>query len=363
MGTWGVKLNDNDISCDLIDMCNDVYAWLPIEEANTKIKNEYQDIINSNNDDYDRACFWLTYADWKWKHGILDEETKATAISLINNNAGLDPWVEEGSEIDIKKRIKVLNELKEKLLSPQPAVSIKKRKNSKPKHAPGDIIIFRTSEDKSFWEIPVLPIHYYYEDQSLNSFIVTELDPSIDLVSKYVALLCVGTKKIPCSVYLPNICVETSIYALYDYLGKEKPTTQALQTCGFLPDINRTLSSDSGMAKTTSAEWSYVFYFVNTKFNLSKVNKLESIDTIHDYHEFLRFHSCFNKKSYPLSVDFFCSFDGVFSSHFSQLTYLELKEQAVDNLLDEKILNPKLLSPSEIDTLYNRFRLSKKRVQ
>lgn len=360
MGTWGVKLNDNDISRDLIDMCNDVYAWLPIEEANIKILNEYQDIINSDDDDYDRVCFWLTYADWKWKHGILDEETKIAAISLINNNAGLEPWLEEGSDADVRKRIKSLDDLKEKLLSPQPAVNIKKRKSSKPKHAPGDIIIIRTSEDKSFWEIPVLPIHYYYEDQSLNSFTVTDLDPPIDLVSKYLALLCVGSQKIPCSVYLPDICVETSVYALYDYLGKEKPTVEALQACGFLPELNRTLSSDSGRARTTSAEWSYMFYFIHTKFNLSKANKLESIDTIHDYNEFLRFHSCFKRKTYPLSVDFYCSFDGVFSGHFSQLTYLRLKNQTVDNLLDENISNPKLLSPSEINILYSRFRLSRK---
>ena len=47
MGAWGTGLYSNDISCDVRDMCDEVYPLVGIEKATELIFKEFNEIINS----------------------------------------------------------------------------------------------------------------------------------------------------------------------------------------------------------------------------------------------------------------------------------------------------------------------------
>ena len=111
MGSWGTALYSNDTSSDVRDMCNEVYPLVGIEEGTRLILKEYADIVNCDIVDNDYADFWFALADWQWKHGILTDEIKSKAISLLEAHTGIDEW--EGS--DIKKRLAVMDKLLDQL--------------------------------------------------------------------------------------------------------------------------------------------------------------------------------------------------------------------------------------------------------
>ena len=140
MGSWDTALYSNDTSSDVRDMCNEVYPLVGIEKGTQLILEEYADIVNSDIIDNDYADFWFALADWQWKHGILSDEIKNKAISLLEAHTGIDEW--EGA--DIKKRLAIMDKLLNQLKMPQPEIKIHKAKIAKPKHKLGDIIIVRT---------------------------------------------------------------------------------------------------------------------------------------------------------------------------------------------------------------------------
>ena len=47
MGSWGTALYSNDTSSDVLDMCNEVYPLVGIEEGTKLILKEYADKIES----------------------------------------------------------------------------------------------------------------------------------------------------------------------------------------------------------------------------------------------------------------------------------------------------------------------------
>ena len=237
MGSWGTALYSSDTSSDVRDMCNEVYPLVGIEEGTKLILKEYADIVDSDIIDNDYADFWFALADWQWKHGILTDQIKIKAISLLEAHTGIDEW--EGS--DINKRLAVMGKLLDRLKTPQPETKIPKPKIAKPKHKPGDIIIVRTCNKdyeyaETVYNIEVCKYPFVYATEIADK-VPKELYPPYEAYNKYIAILCVGTEKTQHSQYVDGIFDEYSVYAFYDYISDEKPTLEQLQQCGFLPQL------------------------------------------------------------------------------------------------------------------------------
>lgn len=117
MGVWGPNLYQNDIAIDVRDYYKDQL---------TKGKSDYviiQELIKLNENilsDCDEVpVFWFALADIQWSLGRLDDFVKKQALFHIQNKHDLKHWELE-NPAQAKIRIKVLSDLEQKLLSPQP---------------------------------------------------------------------------------------------------------------------------------------------------------------------------------------------------------------------------------------------------
>ena len=145
MGAWGTGLYANDLAEDARTDFNDVFSVKSVEEATKIIIEEYtKDIAD---DDWEElADFWYAFADWQWNKGILQPKVKQAALNLLNRGAGLELWIEEGRQSDIKKRKETLENLRRKLDSPMPPKKKIRNSNIHFRIEPGDIIAVRPNE-------------------------------------------------------------------------------------------------------------------------------------------------------------------------------------------------------------------------
>lgn len=347
MGSWGTALYSNDTSSDVRDTCNEIYPLTNIKEATQIVLKEYSDIANSDIYDNDYADFWFALADWQWKHGILTDEIKNKAISLLEAHTGIDEW--EGS--DIKKRLAVMEKLLCQLKSPQPQVKIPKPKLAKPKHKVGDIIIARTGTKENdpenwIWNIDECIYPFIYSKE-ITDKIHQSLNPPFDAHDKYIAILCVETEKIQHSQYVDGFYDEYSVYAFYDYLNDQKPTIETLKTCGFLPSYLQ-YTDEKGFIEQNG--WQYKFNLLTQNFH-SPQNELQSLEKQFCPCEADRFFKLFERKNYlPDVAGDFQLFDA-FSQFFEVKAQLERSNIKYDNLLEPKIINPDLRTPKEINDI------------
>ena len=192
MGSWGTALYSNDTASDVRDICNEVYPLVGIEEGNRIIMKEFDEIIRSDVIDNDNASFWFALADWQWKHGVLSDDVRVKATALLSDHAGIDEWEEDGTAADVRKRIKVMDELLTQINSPMPPVKIKKARMLKPRHNIGDIVVLRTcSRDhkygEHYWNIDY-PLDEYMYVPEIGKQVSNEFDPPFEAYEKYFAL-------------------------------------------------------------------------------------------------------------------------------------------------------------------------------
>ena len=118
MGTWGVKLYQNDIGLDTKgDLTEYLRKGMSTQEAADKLIESNAAIIESEDDvSHD---FWFAFADTLWQLGRLLPSVRDKAIELID--AGSDQIFREYFDKKLEvKRAAVISELRERLLSPQP---------------------------------------------------------------------------------------------------------------------------------------------------------------------------------------------------------------------------------------------------
>lgn len=109
MGTWGVKLYDDDVALDV----KEEYLKLLKKRKNNK-EATAELISNWDTDNIDDcSVFWIALADTQWNNGSLLEEVKKKAIEIIDNEIDLEKWAYE-SELYIQRK-EELNKLKERL--------------------------------------------------------------------------------------------------------------------------------------------------------------------------------------------------------------------------------------------------------
>lgn len=116
MGAWGAGIFQNDVSDDVkTDYKNRLKIGRSDEEALEEILAEYSDILEEDEDKFD---FWFGLASVMSDLGRLTEETKNTALELIDSGGDLFRF--EDNKSDLKKRKAALEELRGKLLGEQP---------------------------------------------------------------------------------------------------------------------------------------------------------------------------------------------------------------------------------------------------
>ena len=115
MGAWGTKIYQNDISSEVKDdYKNKLKAGKSDEEALNEILYEYDDCIGDSDDRYD---FWFALADTMWTLGRPTNQVKERTLELIDMEDEEGRWE---TEKERKARLKVLEDLKQKLLSEMP---------------------------------------------------------------------------------------------------------------------------------------------------------------------------------------------------------------------------------------------------
>ena len=352
MGSWGTALYSNDTSCDVRDMCNEIYPFARVEEGTRMILEEYADIVNSDVLDNDCANFWFALADWQWKHGILSTEIKAKAISLLKAHTGIEEWEESGSASDVQKRLAVMDKLLRQLELPQPPVKIPKSKVPKAKHRPGDIIVFRTcSKDYEYaetvWNIEECGFTDHYTDE-VASKLPKKLSPPYEAYEKYMAVLCVGTIQEAYSKYLPNVLETRSIYAYYDYISDQKPTLEDLKQCGFLP-LNIRYSDDGDSVGKNA--WTYTFALFAQSFTQKEGGSEQIVNKTCCLDENERFHTLFSQKHYDTEYVLLPNLFAAFSDIYDEKVRLEWIGVELDDLLDANQSNPDLRTPEEINKI------------
>lgn len=244
MGAWGTGLYQDDTTCDIKD---DYITYLRIgmtnEEATKKIIEENDWCFEYEDEG---ALLWFALADTQWKYGRLLDEVKEKAIECIDSGIDLEKWKEEDEKL-YKKRKKVLEELKEKLNSEQPAEKkVTKMTFHRAHWKPGDVLLYQIQNEE-------FKDHKWF--------------------GKYILLKVVGTKKLY-SGSLPRdkYYYEEDIISLYNWIGDEKPDIKMIEKLEIIIlDMNEEFLGDIKKEENKEMEKRIgVFYL--TKKELKKLN-------------------------------------------------------------------------------------------
>lgn len=117
MGTWGVKIFQDDLAKDIKDTYIDsLKQGIDNNEITQNLIKDYVD----NLDEDEISIFWFALADVQWDYGRLAKEVKEKALYYLNIGIDLKRWKEETTEKEYVKRKKVLEDLEKKLKSELP---------------------------------------------------------------------------------------------------------------------------------------------------------------------------------------------------------------------------------------------------
>jgi hypothetical protein len=145
MGSWGPKLYQDDVAQDIRDQYKDLLKRGKTSEDITNLLiKEYGEMID---DIDDGPIFWFVLADVQWECGRLLESVKEMAIQWIEKGTDQQRWIDENPK-EAKIRVKVLDELKEKLKSQQPTEKkVSQHKIYKCEWEIGDVFAYRIESD------------------------------------------------------------------------------------------------------------------------------------------------------------------------------------------------------------------------
>ena len=353
MGAWGPGIYSNDTSLDVRDTCREIFPFVSLEEGNKIIFEEYKDMLDMNLMDDDYASFWYALADWQWKHGMLNKEIKDKTLELLENYIGLSEWEADASKTTVKKRRDVLDKLKEQLLSPQPPFKKPKANLIKPKHKPGDIVIFK-SLDHPIWDGIILsdPFLLYIDNKSHIRDVQEESQLDISFQNKYMALLCVGSvfeKRY--NRYL-NIMDEHSVYAVYDYLSDTEPTLEVLKSVGFLPIYGFNTDTDD----TPQLDLLYKISFCNPQWKAS-CSILKKSNDIKEYTRFCKLRQQASVNDGYIS----CGSEHTMPRAFIPKLYFERMGVKINTLIDPTVVNPIVVNYEEYRLFEDYLKKKKKK--
>ncbi|CAM2876225.1 hypothetical protein HAHI6034_01105 [Hathewaya histolytica] len=209
MGAWGTAIFSDDVADDIRSEYNSLLSvGASDEEATSIIFNMYY--FDECEGTEDEPIFWFALALAQWKKGRLTEDIRDAAIEFINIGDDLERWNIKGAEKDYEKRKKVLENLRETLLSPMP----ERKKVRKPTviispWKPGDVLCYQLNHEKIKGE------KYY---------------------GKYVLLRVLKVLRNPFSVLKQDeYFQERILFGLYDWSGDKPPTYDITNNLEYIP--------------------------------------------------------------------------------------------------------------------------------
>ncbi len=141
---WGFELYQNDTSLDVKDKFEELYnAGETVQDITNKLTQDYKSI----GDIGEESLFWLALADTQWNLGVLLPIVKGKALYWIEKSD--DMLNRQTIDISAKaKKKKSLEDLRAKLLSPQPpAKKPTKRRMYKCQWNFGDVFAYQLESD------------------------------------------------------------------------------------------------------------------------------------------------------------------------------------------------------------------------
>lgn len=115
MGTWGVKLYQDDVTSEVKENYIDkLKRGAKDLELTQEMLREFTDFLN---DDEEASLFWFALSDIQWNYGRLEETVKEKALYYLDKGYDLTRWEESKH---YKKRKQILGELRDKLSQEQP---------------------------------------------------------------------------------------------------------------------------------------------------------------------------------------------------------------------------------------------------
>ena len=145
MGVWGPKLYQNDLAEDIRDYYKEqLQRGKNGVDITQELLIQYQIEIS---DSEEASVFWFALADTQWNLGRLEDKVRETALKYILSGEDLKRWKIENPKM-VKAREQTIEELRQKLFSPQPLE--KKMKQYKIYHCEwklGDVFAYQLESD------------------------------------------------------------------------------------------------------------------------------------------------------------------------------------------------------------------------
>ena len=195
MEVWTVGIFDDDVSDEVKFRYRDLIGNGETgEKATSILVKEYLPTLSTPDE---MRIFWLSLAVIQWKLGRLEDEIKMKALSIIDSGEDLFRWE---NEKDRKKREKVLQRVREQLLSPQPAKKkVAKRFVAGTSLEIGDMVLYTMASGKKVVMNVIYIQEYPYGDRypvfELYKWLGTDI-PNLEQV-KNTELFLVGLEIFP----------------------------------------------------------------------------------------------------------------------------------------------------------------------
>jgi hypothetical protein len=129
MGTWGLKIFENDLYKDLEYDFFELYNnGLEVKSITEKLLEKYNLYLNSDEDSND---FWFCIADLQWQCKALDNSVLNKVKDIIESKSDLVLWKENGaSASEVLRRDKILEAFLKKISSPPKSAKRRVKKKS-----------------------------------------------------------------------------------------------------------------------------------------------------------------------------------------------------------------------------------------
>jgi hypothetical protein len=143
MGTWGIRLIDDDYAADIIGEYFDLYndGKEPSEIRSILEKREARNKVDPD----EGHIFWLALAKAQWDVGALDKDVLEKVKQIVESDIDSKSWIARGAtEAEVKKRRESIRNFLQELLLPNPKP--KKRRKMRLKDSPydtGDVLVFQ----------------------------------------------------------------------------------------------------------------------------------------------------------------------------------------------------------------------------
>lgn len=208
MGAWGTAIFSDDLASDVRGEYKTLLSLGKTNEEATNLIIEY--FYNECKGTEDEPAFWFALSLSQWNTGRLLENVKHKALDFIESGVDLERWNSQENQKNYKKRLKVLNDLKEKLLSPMP----KEKKISKAKLM------------KSPWKVGDLLAYKITNDNMKKSAVY----------NKYALLRVIQIDKSPISRIARDLAFDESVLVgLYGWIGDVMPQSDITESLKFIP--------------------------------------------------------------------------------------------------------------------------------